>query len=267
MILLSYSNRVSDFIDAADVSGNIKNVSANLQYLNQIDNACSKAGITTGAVYPFIGGHADSHKFNFLDPRDLDAAFRLTYTGTVTHNNLGIKTAGIIGNYIDLHYNMQTNAIANNISMGVCISQIGDTSPTQADFGVDNQSILGTTGINRYLIVSNYLGLGTQLILGNQVSVISRNILNQKGIFFISRTASNVMNGIINGINYNNTVNSNATLMPNYSPVLGGIRYSDGIANNSNAIYCFNYISTGLNAEKTKVFAQDIYVAQRSIGR
>lgn len=32
------------------------------------------------AIYPFIGGTAELHKWNLKDPRDLDAAYRLTYS-------------------------------------------------------------------------------------------------------------------------------------------------------------------------------------------
>ncbi len=43
------------------------------------------------AIYPFVGGTADSHKYNLKDPRDLDIAYRLEYRGTpATHNAQGI---------------------------------------------------------------------------------------------------------------------------------------------------------------------------------
>jgi hypothetical protein len=40
------------------------------------------------AIYPFIGGTDSTHKWNLKDPRDLDAAFRITWSGA-THNYLG----------------------------------------------------------------------------------------------------------------------------------------------------------------------------------
>ena len=43
------------------------------------------------AFYPFVGGTAESHKWNLIDPRDLDAAYRLTFSGGWTHNTSGIK--------------------------------------------------------------------------------------------------------------------------------------------------------------------------------
>ena len=52
------------------------------------------------ALYPLKGGTASSNMWNLKDPRDLNAAFRLTYSGGVTYNS-----HGIIGN--------GTNAFAN----------------------------------------------------------------------------------------------------------------------------------------------------------
>jgi hypothetical protein len=43
------------------------------------------------AVYPFVGGTASRHKFNLKDPRDLDAAFRLQFSGTWTHSATGAR--------------------------------------------------------------------------------------------------------------------------------------------------------------------------------
>lgn len=55
------------------------------------------------AIYPFIGGTASAHKWNLKDPRDLDAAFRLAYTGTITHDSNGITPNGTDG-YADTFF-------------------------------------------------------------------------------------------------------------------------------------------------------------------
>jgi len=46
---------------------------------------------TFDAFYPFVGSSATSTKFNLLDPRDLDAAYRITWVGGITYSSLGIK--------------------------------------------------------------------------------------------------------------------------------------------------------------------------------
>lgn len=49
------------------------------------------------AIYPFIGGTAASHKWNLKDPRDVDAAFRLTFSGGWTHSANGATPNGSTG--------------------------------------------------------------------------------------------------------------------------------------------------------------------------
>jgi hypothetical protein len=54
------------------------------------------------ALYPFVGGTASTHKFNLKDPRDLDAAYRLTFFGGITHSSTGADPNGTTG-YANTH--------------------------------------------------------------------------------------------------------------------------------------------------------------------
>lgn len=85
------------------------------------------------AVYPFVGGTSTTHKWNLKDPRDLDAAYRLSFHGGITSGSNGI-TPGING-YADTKfipsssqwtlasssisvYSRTNNANASNVSYG-----------------------------------------------------------------------------------------------------------------------------------------------------
>jgi len=46
------------------------------------------------AIYPIVGGTASQHKYNLKDPRDLDAAFRLTFATGWTHSSTGMLPNG-----------------------------------------------------------------------------------------------------------------------------------------------------------------------------
>jgi hypothetical protein len=46
------------------------------------------------AIYPFVGGSAYKHKFNLKDARDLDAAYRLQFSGGWAHTSQGAKPDG-----------------------------------------------------------------------------------------------------------------------------------------------------------------------------
>ena len=62
------------------------------------------------AIYPFVGGTAFTHKWNLKDSRDLDAAFRLTFYGGLTHNSNGVTGNGLTG-YADTSFNPVSQAI------------------------------------------------------------------------------------------------------------------------------------------------------------
>lgn len=66
------------------------------------------------ALYPLVGGTSSTNRWNLKDPRDLDAAFRLTFFGGVTHSAAGIQGNASTG-YAQTHntfshYNSPSNA-------------------------------------------------------------------------------------------------------------------------------------------------------------
>ena len=56
------------------------------------------------AIYPIVGGVASSHKYNLKDPRDLDAAFRLTFTVGWTHSANGMTPSVAYANTFLTHH-------------------------------------------------------------------------------------------------------------------------------------------------------------------
>jgi hypothetical protein len=49
------------------------------------------------ALYPFVGGTAETHKFNLINPLDTNAAFRLAFNGGWTHDLSGVTPNGTTG--------------------------------------------------------------------------------------------------------------------------------------------------------------------------
>ncbi len=60
------------------------------------------------AIYPLVNGSATSHKWNLKDARDLDAAYRLTFSGGITHNANGADFNGTTG-YADTFLNISSS--------------------------------------------------------------------------------------------------------------------------------------------------------------
>jgi hypothetical protein len=79
------------FLNAANIT-NFQQASA----VNKLVTDLKAAGVWTKmkAIYPFVGGSAASHKFNLKDPRDLDVAYRLVFSGGGTHTSNGYKGNG-----------------------------------------------------------------------------------------------------------------------------------------------------------------------------
>ena len=64
--------------------------------LNTLESDMATYGLTAKmkALYPMVGGTAAKHKYNFMDARDLDAAYRLVFTGGWTHSSTGALPNG-----------------------------------------------------------------------------------------------------------------------------------------------------------------------------
>ena len=123
------------------------------------------------AIYPFVGGTASTHKWNLVNPVDSDAAFRLVFSGGMTHSSNGILFGGVNG-YGDTFFNtddvtstglqsfgvyLRTNptfAISTNyeyptgLRNGIYHLRILNTNPTQTNLrsGTVNSNINGVTG-------------------------------------------------------------------------------------------------------------------------
>ena len=65
------------------------------------------------AIYPMVGGTASTHKFNLKDPRDLDAAFRLSFLGGWTHSSNGAQPNGTNG-YADTFLTASSHLSTNS---------------------------------------------------------------------------------------------------------------------------------------------------------
>lgn len=135
------------------------------------------------AVYPFCGGAAQSHKWNFMNPLDTDAAFRGVFGGTVTHDANGIT--GSTDGYMDTKFNPSTHSTANNIHMAVYISNAGSGAP--ARFGSSSDSSANNLLIAPTISGSDYIRCyGT----GGDGQIVYTNF-DLTDSFILSRRANN----------------------------------------------------------------------------
>jgi hypothetical protein len=84
--------RTNSFLTASAISDATIRGGLNTFDIGLISNSLDTKMV---AVYPMVGGTASTHKFNFMNAVDSDAAFRLTFSGTWTHTSSGAKGNGV----------------------------------------------------------------------------------------------------------------------------------------------------------------------------
>jgi hypothetical protein len=137
------------------------------------------------AIYPFVGGTSSTHKWNLKDPRDLDAAFRLVFTGGWTHSSNGALPNGTNG-YADSYLIPSTALQLNSVSM----SYYSRTSSTTA------VQTMGCNDVVNYLLLNNFSG-GTSFysqLNTSGANYIQATITNTQGLFIANRTTSTAVN-------------------------------------------------------------------------
>lgn len=192
----------ASFISAAAITNPIQQSAVNYLVVE-----FKKANLWTKslALYPFVGGTATTHKWNLKDPRDLDAAYRLSFFGGWTHSTNGILPDGtgyantflstsVIGlNSGHLAFYSRTNSTAQSC-------EIGGGNPTPDSYTtLELKSVgYGGTTVFRY---------------NNQVPVDQLLSLPDTSGFFVgSRTGGTTIKLFRNGSNIiNGTAVSNAT--------------------------------------------------------
>ena len=135
------------------------------------------------AIYPFVGGTATAHKFNLKNPQDTNAAFRLVFSGGITHSSSGITGNGLNGSY---NTNFSTAPMTLAVGGGLFLF-IGNNTNT----GVDLSNFAGApnNAIQIYTRLSGNCG-------GRALSILGINVANlsSAGFFGINREANDSTN-------------------------------------------------------------------------
>jgi hypothetical protein len=172
------------------------------------------------ALYPFVGGTASTHRWNFMDARDLDAAFRLTFTGTDTHNSNGYTPNGTNA-YADtfLNISLQTNWISNNhLSY---YSRTQTPSGSGWNMGVGNES----TGAPLFGLAAIRTGAVAIYDSGNFPNErVSSTQTDGRGLWLGSCTASNLRKLYRNGTTLTTNTLTGTAAASNAAITLGALR-------------------------------------------
>jgi hypothetical protein len=160
------------------------------------------------AVYPMVGGTAYSCKYNLVNPQDTDAAFRLVFNGGWTFDNNGATPNGTNG-YAD------TKLIPSSV---LSISSAHFSKYNRTNDLIGNK-IDGSRGSSDILFFQQNYSAGNAII-GDVTSLATYIPTDTRGLFNVTRTATNSIKVFQNSTNIVSNVNS-ITGLPIYSIFIG----------------------------------------------
>lgn len=170
-------------------------------------------------IYPYIGGTMTAHRYNLKNPVLLSTAFALSYTGSWTHNSVGVTP---LGAYADTFWipNVQTNTtLGHNFSFynrtltagGVqdCVmgTRTGGDNGTialnirRSDNASNGTATYGISTTSKFFTGdTNPLGLYECNYFSGVVNLIKNGLIHENGTSVLNRTfpSHSVFIGAIN---------------------------------------------------------------------
>lgn len=215
------------------------------------------------AVYPFIGGSAATHKFNLKDPRDSNAAYRLVFNGTWTHNANGGTPNGSNG-YANTLLSPSVAFTNASGSFGVYSRTPDQATQNRYEMGAgDGDVVKAHILICRYSNNTAYFcfGLGDNSFVYNFAS-----INDGSGFFAVNRQGATNTEGWKNGVKIGQ--GSKAADVSTSQPIyIGAFNRIGSATYYSNRNIAFAYISQGLTDQESADLYTLVQAYQTTLGR
>ena len=231
--------------------------------INQIDavNNMVQALVANGiwtkikAIYPVIGGTAAAHKFNLIDPRDADAAFRLNFVGGWTHASTGMTPNGTTG-YANTFLNATTVQTTNHLAFYSRTLTVGTGLEMGAATLTYNQLRASNTSGNYGGYLSGALNLSGWTTTNDA-----------RGFWIGSKISNSDRRSFRNGIQQGSNLTSDTNVHPNLNIWIGGRNDSNFLNAASNKECALASIGDGLTAVEALAFYQIVQAFQTKLGR
>jgi hypothetical protein len=209
------------------------------------------------AIYPIVGGTASQHKFNLKDPRDLDAAFRLTFASGVTHSSTGMVSNGTSG-FANTYFNPTTGFTVND-DVHLSFYSRTNLNTSQVEIG----SAIATYG--PYLLLEIRTS-GTTYFIINESAVYTNGADTDSRAFYIGTKNGTTTKGYRNSVNIA-TRTIGALTRPNFNIYLLCFN-----ANNVASLYstkqcAFASIGDGLTPTEAANFYTAVQAYQTTLSR
>lgn len=222
------------------------------------------------AIYPFVGGTSSTHKWNLKDPRDLDAAYRLVFSGGWTHSSTGAKPNGVnayantylipsaVLNYASLSYYSRTNTaeIGTGDSNGIVVGVRSDNTTVNNALNLRIKS--NPTNNNDFFYSRTGSAANTSV-----------RVVNSNGLGLFSGALDASTSKIYrNGVNLTGTVTTFVRNTPNLSIYIGALN-NKGFGGSEYSLKesAFAHIGDTLDATEMANLYTVVQAFQTTLGR
>jgi len=210
------------------------------------------------AIYPFVGGTATTHKWNLKDPRDLDAAYRLAFSGAWTHSSTGALPNG--ANAYANTYFIPNNALTLNSS------HLGFYSRTNSTTGVDDFSAVIVGDLADMRIIINEANV-LKADMNSYLERITGTNTSSTGLYQVSRTSSTSLKVYKNNTTFGTNTAANTGTLPAISMYMGAAHRGTSAINYSNRECAFATLGDGLNDTEAANLYTAVQKYQTSLSR
>jgi len=208
------------------------------------------------AIYPFVGGTANSHKFNLKNPADSNAAFRLSFLGGWIHSSTGAKPNGTTG-YADTKLTPSVSLTLNNTSLSYYSRTNGYVLGAEIGARVWNSSDVS-------------LGIYGSSVLTGRVNTYSDSanisVSDTLGLYQITRTGGSTQKVFKNGASNSASITT-STIAVNYPIYLSVLNVGGTATYFSNRQCAFASVGDGLTDTEAANFYTAVQTFQTTLGR
>jgi len=208
-------------------------------------------------IYPFIGGSASAHKFNLIDPRNTDDAFRITWTGAATHSATGVQTNGSDA-YGDTHFDPSDWFALDNGSFG--FYRRSDYVGSGYDLGCSD-----ALDVNSTSCIARYSGGNQFAVYGNVYKAVSN--ADAKGMYTTNILGSSNIEGYKDGVQVINDPAGVSLVLPSSTMTLGAQNRGGGAVEYVEAEYAFAFQSQGMTEAQSLTLYNLVQAFQVALGR
>ena len=250
-IYTNYTTRTAAFATATGITD-----TTILNALNTFDTGLISNGLDTKmkALYPFVGGNATTHKYNFMDARDTDSAFRLQFNGGWVHSSTGVLPNGTNA-YADTYYNLQ---YLNQNNTHLSIYNTNNSYVKNIDMGAFNE----TSGNGAFIATEVALGLSRARIFKN---ALDYTLTDNRGYFLANSNSTNSQY-YINNVNRSTIANSGTFPLDSRNIYIGALNGTNSYYF-ANGKYTFSSIGDGLTPSEATAFYTLVQALQTSLSR